>query len=80
MSWHRNSPVWHPTYQRRCLVRTNDGKVIEAQLIHLNPQYHQKVENLDVWRIRKHKYIKDSDVAEWRYMEEAEQECADRYE
>lgn len=65
--WHANSPVWHPPYQTMCQIHTRDGRELEAQLIHLNPQYHQKV-NPDVWRVEKHNYIDDDDVVEWRQI------------
>lgn len=39
-----------PPFNKVCRIRTKDGEEYEAKLIHLNPRYHRKAEDLNVWR------------------------------
>ena len=58
-------------YQKLCIIRTKGGHEYKAKLIHLNPRYCRKADNLDVWRRegdlpKKERYIKPKDVKEWK--------------
>lgn len=68
MEWRANSPVWHPPYQMPCMIRTRDGEETVAELIKLNPKYHNKVKDKEIWRVKKHVYIKDDNVVEWKLL------------
>lgn len=66
-SWRANCPATHPPYQAECIIRTRSGEEFTAMLIHLNEQYHQRVKDKDVWKVKGRKSIKDADVVEWRF-------------
>lgn len=68
MEWRANSPVGHPPYQVPCMIRTRYGEEIVAELIKLNPKYHSKVKDKEIWHVAKHVYIKDDDVVEWKLL------------
>lgn len=60
--------IWdtkRPPCNKPCKIRTKNGEEFTARLIHLNPQFHRKVECLDVWIIKGHKSINADDVVEW---------------
>ena len=60
-----------PPFGKVCRIWTKDGGEYEAKLIHLNPRYHRKAEDLDVWRRegdipRKQRYIRPAEVVGWK--------------
>ena len=73
--WNANSPETHPPCQVPCIIRTKDGRELEAQLVHLNGEYHSRITKAKLykWRLGKHNFIEDNEVKEWR--EQAERPC-----
>ena len=63
-----NCPKTHPPYQTPCWIHTRDGEEYEAELIHLNPRYHTRMKDCDVWKLTgfKKKYLENDNVVEWR--------------
>lgn len=62
--------IGRPPYNRECVIRTEDGAEYRAKLIRLNPRYHTRVKDLDVWRRegdipKKERYIQPGKVIGW---------------
>ena len=62
--------IGKPKYHKPCRIWTVSGDEYEATLIHLNPRYHTKAGELDVWRRedsvpKKQRYIQLKDVTVW---------------